>query len=122
MPSDRRIFAIANAMSKGYSVDKIWEMTKIDKWFLNKLARLMRMEKSLASFTEQDIPTNTLRAAKQLGFSDRQIASQLKSKELSIRQLRKSHGITPFVKQIDTGMCDLLPLIMLLTLTSLWHL
>ncbi|KAJ8663902.1 protein URA2 [Lichtheimia ornata] len=102
VPSDRRIFAIANAMSKGYSVDKIWEMTKIDKWFLNKLARLMRMEKSLASFTEQDIPTNTLRAAKQLGFSDRQIASQLKSKELSIRQLRKSHGITPFVKQIDT--------------------
>ncbi|KAI9311038.1 hypothetical protein BX666DRAFT_1096272 [Dichotomocladium elegans] len=102
VPSDRRIFAIANAMSKGYSVDKIWEMTKIDKWFLSKLQRMMKMEKRLGGHSVRDIPNNTLRAAKQLGFSDKQIAIQLKTDELAIRKLRQSHNIVPFVKQIDT--------------------
>ncbi|ORY96495.1 isoaspartyl dipeptidase-like protein [Syncephalastrum racemosum] len=102
VPTDRRIFAIANAMAKGYSVDKIWEMTKIDKWFLNKLARISKMEQNLTQFNKSSIPTNILRAAKQLGFSDKQIATQINSQEFAVRSLRQEHGITPFVKQIDT--------------------
>ncbi|KAI7854280.1 hypothetical protein BDC45DRAFT_133808 [Circinella umbellata] len=102
VPSDLRIFAIANALSKGYTVDRVWEMTKIDKWFLNKLNRIMNMEKSLKSFTEQSITGNALRAAKQLGFSDKQIAEQINSQEMTVRSLRKGHNIVPFVKQIDT--------------------
>ncbi|KAI8139588.1 hypothetical protein BJV82DRAFT_672559 [Fennellomyces sp. T-0311] len=101
-PSDQRLFAIANAMASGYSVDRIWELTKIDKWFLNKLERIANLEKRLEGFTKANIPGNLLRSAKQLGFSDRQIANQINSNELAVRRLRTEYGITPFVKQIDT--------------------
>ncbi|KAG1524332.1 hypothetical protein G6F52_004278 [Rhizopus delemar] len=101
-PSDRRLFAIANAMHKGYSVDKIWEMTKIDKWFLNKLQRIVNLDGRLGGFNKTNVPGNLIRSAKQLGFSDRQIAQQLNSNELAVRKLRQEYGVTPFVKQIDT--------------------
>ncbi|ORY94701.1 hypothetical protein BCR43DRAFT_525865 [Syncephalastrum racemosum] len=101
-PSDQRLFAIANAMNKGYTVDRIWELTKIDKWFLNKLMRVSKLEHRLANFNKTNVPGNLLRSAKQLGFSDRQIATQLNSNELAVRRLRQEYGITPFVKQIDT--------------------
>lgn len=104
MPSDQRLFAIANALTKGYSVDRIWEMTKIDKWFLNKLARIIKMEKHLGNLTTKSISAHDMQLAKQLGFSDKQIAAKLGSNEIEIRKLRQSYGITPFVKQIDTGM------------------
>ncbi|AMD19125.1 HBR224Wp [Eremothecium sinecaudum] len=103
-PSDLRIFAIANAFAKlGYSVDKVWEMTKIDKWFLNKLYSLVNFGKHLKSFgTKEALPALVLRQAKQLGFDDRQIAKALESNEVAIRRLRKEHNIVPYVKQIDT--------------------
>jgi carbamoyl-phosphate synthase/aspartate carbamoyltransferase len=103
-PSDQRLFAIANAMATGYSVDKIWEMTKIDKWFLNKLKGLSDFSKSMANFTTGDIARqpNLLLQAKQLGFSDRQLAKFWNSNELAVRRLRLELGVTPFVKQIDT--------------------
>ena len=101
-PSDRRLFAIANAMHKGYSVDKIWEMTKIDKWFLNRLQRIVNLDGRLGGFNKTNVPGNLIRSAKQLGFSDRQIAQQLNSNELAVRKLRQEYGVTPFVKQIDT--------------------
>ncbi|KAF9376463.1 hypothetical protein CPB97_010793 [Podila verticillata] len=101
-PNDQRVFAIANAMNQGYSVDRIWELTKIDKWFLNKLQNIIRLDKTLANFTASDVPASMLRSAKQLGFSDRQIASAISSNELSVRRLRTDAGIIPFVKQIDT--------------------
>lgn len=90
-------------MNKGYTVDRIWELTKIDKWFLNKLMRVSKLEHRLANFNKTNVPGNLLRSAKQLGFSDRQIATQLNSNELAVRRLRQEYGITPFVKQIDTG-------------------
>ncbi|KAI8388557.1 uncharacterized protein BYT42DRAFT_491442 [Radiomyces spectabilis] len=102
VPSDQRLFAIANAMHKGYTVDRIWEMTKIDKWFLNKLQRIVNLEKRLSGFTKASIPGNLIRSAKQLGFSDRQIATQINSNELAVRRLRQEYGVTPYVKQIDT--------------------
>ncbi|ODQ79037.1 hypothetical protein BABINDRAFT_162105 [Babjeviella inositovora NRRL Y-12698] len=102
-PSDQRLFAIANAMSDGYSVDKIWKMTNIDKWFLNKLEGLIRFGEKIASYvSKENLPAQVLRNAKQLGFEDRQIAKFLNSNEVAIRRLRKDAGIIPFVKQIDT--------------------
>ncbi|KAF5096704.1 hypothetical protein D0Z03_001565 [Geotrichum reessii] len=101
-PSDQRLFAIANALDSGYSVDKIWSMTKIDKWFLNKLSSLVEFAKTLSKFNATSLPTNLIREAKQLGFEDRQIAKFVGSNELAIRRIRTEAGITPFVKQIDT--------------------
>ncbi|KAG0008337.1 hypothetical protein BGZ80_003571, partial [Entomortierella chlamydospora] len=95
-PSDQRVFAIANALQQGYSVDRIWELTKIDKWFLNKLQNIVHLEKTLGKYTATDLPANLIRSAKQLGFSDRQIASAISSNELSVRRLRTDAGITPF--------------------------
>lgn len=101
-PSDQRLFAIANAMHQGYSVDKIWEMTRIDKWFLTKLHGLMTMEKEIQQCSAASLPVTLLRSAKQLGFSDRQIAQFVGSNEFAIRRTRVELGIHPFVKQIDT--------------------
>ena len=101
-PSDQRLFAIANAMHSGYSVEKIWEMTQIDKWFLYKLKGLSDFGHHMTSFTTSIIPTDLIRQAKQLGFSDRQLAKFWSSTELAVRRLRLEVGIHPYVKQIDT--------------------
>ncbi|SGZ56718.1 CIC11C00000005549 [Sungouiella intermedia] len=102
-PSDQRLFAIANALSDGYSVEKVWQLTNIDKWFLNKLDGLIKFGNKIASFgTKENLPIPVLRQAKQLGFEDRQIAKFLDSNEVAIRRLRKEAGVVPFVKQIDT--------------------
>lgn len=101
-PSDQRLFAIANAMHSGYSVDKIWEMTKIDKWFLSKLKGLSDFGKYIRQFNAKNVPRNLFRQAKQLGFSDQQLAKYWESNELAVRRLRVEAGIIPFVKQIDT--------------------
>ncbi|KAG7887311.1 hypothetical protein KL936_004471 [Ogataea polymorpha] len=102
-PSDQRLFAIANAMSEGYTVDKIHKLTNIDRWFLNKLEGLVKYADKIASYgVKEKLPASILKQAKQLGFEDRQIAKFLNSNEVAIRRLRKEHGIVPFVKQIDT--------------------
>ncbi|KAH8681333.1 hypothetical protein BX600DRAFT_407402 [Xylariales sp. PMI_506] len=103
-PSDQRLFAIANAMHAGYTVDKIWELTKIDKWFLHKLMGLNNFAKAMGQFKAADIAgrPDLLRHAKQLGFSDQQLAKFWDSNELQVRRMRLEAGITPFVKQIDT--------------------
>ncbi|AET39975.1 bifunctional carbamoylphosphate synthetase/aspartate transcarbamylase Ecym_5206 [Eremothecium cymbalariae DBVPG len=103
-PSDMRIFAIANAFANlNYSVEKVWELTNIDKWFLKKLYGLINFGKKIESFGSKEyLPSSILKQAKQLGFEDRQIAKFINSNEVAIRRLRKERGITPFVKQIDT--------------------
>lgn len=103
-PSDQRLFAIANAMHAGYTVDKIWELTKIDKWFLHKLKGLSDFGKRMTDFNTGDIAKrpDLLLEAKRLGFSDRQLAKFWSSNELAVRRLRDEAGIMPFVKQIDT--------------------
>ncbi|KAG5634854.1 hypothetical protein H0H81_000508 [Sphagnurus paluster] len=101
-PTDKRIFAISTAFHRGYSVDKIWKMTNIDKWFLTKLENIYRMEVHLGSCNVSSIPATILRQAKQLGFSDRQLAGCMGSTELAVRRRRQENGIAPFVKQIDT--------------------
>ena len=106
-PSDQRMFAIANAMHAGYSVDKIWEMTKIDRWFLHRLKGLNDFSKVISKHTADDMPISMLRRAKELGFSDRQIAKFLSIDgpeivEWQVRSMRLDHNIHPHVKQIDT--------------------
>jgi carbamoyl-phosphate synthase/aspartate carbamoyltransferase len=102
-PSDQRLFAIANALSDGYSVEKVWKLTNIDKWFLNKLDGLIKFGNKISSYvSKENLPVSILKQAKQLGFEDRQIAKFLNSNEVAIRRLRKEAGVLPFVKQIDT--------------------
>ena len=101
-PSDQRMFAIANAMASGYSVDDIWKLTQIDRWFLNKLKGLNDFGKQMATYNTLTVPTELIRQAKKLGFSDLQIAKFLSSNELAVRRIRAEAGIVPFVKQIDT--------------------
>ncbi|CAG8518924.1 15113_t:CDS:10 [Funneliformis mosseae] len=101
-PSDLRLFAIANALHQGYTVDQIWEYTKIDKWFLHKLKNIVELDRKLKKFHPNNITKDIILNAKQLGFSDRQIAKAIGSNELAIRRIRQESGIVPFVKQIDT--------------------
>ena len=110
-PTDKRIFVIENAFRAGYTVDKIHELTKIDKWFLQKLQNIANTAIELESYNEiAQLPADLLRLAKEQGFSDFQIARAVLKAEmtssheanLQVRNLRKSKGITPVVKQIDT--------------------
>ena len=110
-PTDKRIFVIAKAMTQGYSVDRIHELTKIDRWFLYKLRNILDTADELAGYDSfESIPAPLLRQAKQQGFSDFQVArSVLKERmtnaeeaNLQVRALRKKLGIVPVVKQIDT--------------------
>ncbi|KAK4958684.1 Carbamoyl-phosphate synthase [Elasticomyces elasticus] len=101
-PSDQRMFALANAMHAGYSVDKIWEMTKIDKWFLMKLKGLSDFGTLMSSYNASTISPPLLRRAKELGFSDQQLATFWGSNEQTVRRLRTEARIVPVVKQIDT--------------------
>lgn len=101
-PTDKRLFAISTAFHRGYSVDKVWEMTNIDKWFLNKLYTIFKMEVHLSTLSVTSIDPSVLRQAKQLGFSDRQLSHCMGTTELAVRRLRLESAISPFVKQIDT--------------------
>ncbi len=110
-PTDKRIFVISKAMRAGYSVDKIHELTKIDKWFLYKLQNIMDTAKELQNYSELDaVPDELLRQAKEQGFSDFQVAREVLKDNmldstadlLKVRAIRKQRGILPVVKQIDT--------------------
>ena len=100
--NDQRIYALALAFEKGYSVDRIQSLTKIDPWFLYKLRRISDMNKILKEFTPATLPATTMLQAKKSGFSDRQIADRTGGLEKDIRKTRKAMGILPFAKQIDT--------------------
>ncbi len=109
-PTDKRLLVIVEAIKKGVSIDKIYDLTKIDKWFLYKIKNVVGTEQELLSYTIENIPKELLELAKQEGFSDFQIAKILSSNDgnnmeeklLQIRSLRKKHKIIPVVKQIDT--------------------
>lgn len=110
-PTDVRIFIIAQAFEKGYSIDRIHELTKIDKWFLHKLKNIFNLKNELNKYNDAgQLPDDLLLNAKKAGFSDFQVARfVLKPKDedmptalLKIRDYRKNKNIIPFVKQIDT--------------------
>ena len=109
-PTDLRIFAIAAALEKGYTVERIEELTKIDVWFLNKLKNIVDYTKVIAKYkTIEDIPADVLREAKRLGFSDFQIArycenpsGNMEKEILRVRDSRKKNNIVPAVRRINT--------------------
>ncbi|CAL8342208.1 unnamed protein product [Boreogadus saida] len=102
VPSSTRVFSLAKALHSGMSVDRIHELTAIDKWFLHKLNRITLMEQHLTNFNSVTVPRQLLLKAKQDGFSDRQIGHILGSSDSAARELRLAHNIKPWVKQIDT--------------------
>lgn len=110
-PTDNRIFAISAAMHKGYSIDEIYNLSKIDKFFLYKLKNIVDTERELEKIADvEELPLDLLRKAKKQGFSDFQITrtiynttiGKLDPKIDRLRQIRKQNGIVPVVKQIDT--------------------
>ena len=112
-PTDKRIFVISKAFRAGYTVDQVHELTKIDKWFLEKLMNIMNTSKELEQWSKNhkqiaDLPLELLKKAKVQGFSDFQIAraigyeGDMEDGILYVRNRRKSVGIVPVVKQIDT--------------------
>lgn len=111
-PTDKRVFIISKAMHKGYTIDQIHELTKIDKWFLEKLKHIIDIDETLQRCTSVNVlDKELLRMAKVYGFTDFQIAravglekemGNMHKASLVVRNLRKSYGILPVVKQIDT--------------------
>jgi carbamoyl-phosphate synthase large subunit len=101
-PTDKRLYAIAEAFHQGYTLDKIHNLTNIDPWFLAKIHNIVTLDHTLQHHTAATIPTPLLRQAKQNGFSDTQLADRLHTSEDAIRTLRHKKGIQPVVKQIDT--------------------
>ena len=102
VPNDKRMFAIAQALNDGYTLEKIHELSKIDFWFLNKLKNIVDLGKKLRKKSLKSLNNELLLKAKKSGFSDKQIAKFIRSNELKIRKLRKKNKIVPFIKQIDT--------------------
>ncbi|MCK9422611.1 MAG: carbamoyl-phosphate synthase (glutamine-hydrolyzing) large subunit [Bacteroidales bacterium] len=110
-PTDTRIFVIAQAISEGFSVDRINALTKIDKWFLYRLKNIYDIGQSLSTYNDiSDVPSELIRDSKRFGFSDFQLARLVYKNEktaiekdmLKVREHRKKEGILPYVKQIDT--------------------
>ena len=111
-PTDKRVFVISKAMQKGYTVDQIHDLTKIDKWFLEKLKHIIDIDQQLKKCTSINVlDKDLLRQAKVYGFTDFQIARavgleqeihNMHKAQLVVRNLRKTYGILPVVKQIDT--------------------
>ena len=110
-PTDKRVFVISKAMHKGYTVNQIHDLTKIDRWFLNKLKHIIDIDEALKRRNINTLDKELLREAKVYGFTDFQIARAvgLEGEEqnmhkamLIVRRLRKGFGIVPVVKQIDT--------------------
>ena len=111
-PTDKRVFIISKAMHAGYTIDQIHDLTKIDKWFLEKLQHIIDIDEKLKAVGNvNNLRKDLLREAKVYGFTDFQIAravgleTELRSMSkagLVIRTLRKNYGILPVVKQIDT--------------------
>jgi len=110
-PTDMRIFVVSKAFDKGYTVDQVYDLTKIDRWFLYKLKKIHDMKGELSKYNSaEEIPNGLLLEAKQKGFSDFQIGRfvykgddcSIENSLLKVRNHRKSVGITPWVKKIDT--------------------
>ena len=110
-PTDKRVFVISKAMHKGYTVDQIHELTKIDKWFLEKLKHIIDIDEQLKTVNANTLDKELLRTAKVYGFTDFQVAraiglegemGNMHKATMAVRRLRKNYGILPVVKQIDT--------------------
>ncbi len=98
-PTSRRLFAIAEALRRGTSVEKIHRLSHIDPWFLEKMRTIITLEREIK---RTRLSTELLKHAKRAGFSDRQIGTLKKTTPEKVRALRRRHGVVPAIKQIDT--------------------
>ncbi|XP_046400962.1 CAD protein [Ischnura elegans] len=109
-PTDKRIFVLAAALKAGWSVEQLYNLTKIDPWFLHRMAKIINLQKKLENGGKEGTRegagyewwSNHLLEAKKLGFSDKQVARLVGSTEIAVRKRRQEMGILPWVKQIDT--------------------
>ena len=102
IPGPKRLFYLADAIRKGWSLEKIYELTKIDFWFLDQLNDLINIEKELANIDFKDLQKDKIIQIKEKGFSDNRIAELVGVSEDEIRSLRKEFNITPVYKRVDT--------------------
>ena len=100
-PTEQRIFTVPEALRQGFSIDRIYELSNIDKWFLYKINNIVEIEKQLLA-VKQQVDAGLLLKAKQFGFSDIQIGRAINLEPQAVRNLRKKHQIIPYVRQIDT--------------------
>jgi carbamoyl-phosphate synthase large subunit len=105
-PQHDRIFYIKYAFEQGFTVDEIYKLTYIDPWFLNKIKKLVEFEKMLKELAKkyrfEEVPEEIIKEAKRLGYSDRQLAYIFNTNEREVREIRKSKGIIPVYKMVDT--------------------
>ncbi len=110
-PTDLRIFAIAQALEEGYTIERIFDLTKIDPWFIKRMKNIVDQENVLRGYNSlEELPVEVLRKSKELGFSDFQIArfvlkpteGNMEKENLAVRACRKKHGVMPAVKRIPT--------------------
>jgi carbamoyl-phosphate synthase large subunit len=101
-PEADRIFYIKHAMEKGMAIDRIYELTKIDRWFLDNMKEIIEFEDKLKACKQKNIPVDLLREAKSMGFSDRQLANYWGMTEEAVYQLRAEKKVMPEFKQVDT--------------------
>ncbi len=101
-PGPERIWYVGDAFAQGMSVDEVFELTKIDRWFLVQIEQIVKIELELEATTLDAIDAPTLRALKQKGFSDRRLARQLRTTDTAIREKRRALGIRPVYKRVDT--------------------
>ncbi|MBI4335835.1 MAG: carbamoyl-phosphate synthase large subunit [Candidatus Omnitrophica bacterium] len=103
IPNQERLFYIRYAMQAGFSVDEIHDFTKIDRWFLENIKEIVEAQEKISGYGAPDnLSGERLLEAKQLGFSDKQLAHCLKTEELAVRGLRKRHGVEAVYKLVDT--------------------
>ena len=105
-PNANRVFYIRYALQKGMSVEEIYELTKIDPWFIDKIRNLVEFEKKLKQIAKRmkisEVPKDILKKAKELGYSDRQLATIFKTTEREVRKVRKEKGVMAVYKMVDT--------------------
>ncbi|MDF2465481.1 MAG: carB [Ramlibacter sp.] len=101
-PGPERIWYVGDAFAMGLSVDEVYDLTKIDKWFLAQIEEIVKIELELETTTLDKIDGPTLKMLKQKGFSDRRLARQLKTTDKVIREKRRALGIRPVYKRVDT--------------------
>jgi len=101
-PDDERIFVLSEALTRGYSIDTIADITKIDKFFIKKLENIVRLSQSLKTYTVATLDADMLYRCKKYGFGDSYIANMISVPELTIKELRNHYHLKPVYKMVDT--------------------
>jgi carbamoyl-phosphate synthase large subunit len=101
-PTPERVFAVAEALRRGVSIERIHELSRIDRWFLQRIARVVEVAERVRAHGAAPLPRALMLEAKQTGFADRQLAALTGAREWDVRTQREALGLHPWVKQIDT--------------------